>query len=63
MKMKPEQLLKELESLGYKVLVFSPEVIKGVDAKVLETALVEAYWSVLEDIGKDLEEAEKCANN
>ncbi len=57
------ELLGALENLGYKVIAFPPEVIQGVDKEKLDLALVEGYWSVLEDIGKDLQEAEKCAAN
>ena len=47
--------LNLVRSHGFKVLVFSPETVEGVDYDTLETALTEAYWSVLEDIGKDQE--------
>lgn len=55
------ELLKALETLGYKVIAFPPEVIQGVDKDQLDLACIEGYWSVLEDIGKDVQEAEKCA--
>jgi hypothetical protein len=51
--------LDTLRGLGWKVIAFSPELIAGVDPATLETASVEAYWQVLEDIGRDVEAAQK----
>ena len=51
--------LDTLRGLGWKVIAFSPELIAGVDPATLETASVEAYWQVLEDIGRDVEVAQK----
>ena len=46
-----------LRGLGWKVIAFNPELVAGVDPATLETASVEAYWQVLEDIGRDEEAA------
>lgn len=59
MKRAAEQALETLKALGWKVIAFSPELIAGVDPATLETASVEAYWQVLEDIGRDVEAAQK----
>ena len=51
------QALATLRGLGWKVIAFPPELVGGVDAAAWETASVEAYWQVLEDIGRDEEAA------
>ena len=53
------QALATLRGLGWKVIAFNPELVAGVDPATLETASVEAYWQVLEDIGRDVEAAQK----
>jgi len=59
MKRAAEQALETLKALGWKVIAFEPELVAGVDPATLETASVEAYWSFLEDIGRDVEAAQK----
>ena len=51
------QALATLRGLGWKVIAFPPELVGGVDGAAWETASVEAYWQVLEDIGRDEEAA------
>jgi hypothetical protein len=51
------QALATLRGLGWKVIAFPPELVDGVDGAAWETASVEAYWQVLEDIGRDEEAA------
>ena len=53
------QALATLRGLGWKVIAFNPELVAGVDGAAWETASVEAYWQVLEDIGRDVEAAQK----
>ena len=53
------QALATLRGLGWEIIAFPPEVVAGVDRRVLETASVEAYWGFLEDIGRDEQEAKK----
>jgi len=53
------QALATLRGLGWKVIAFNPELVAGVDPATLENASVEAYWQVLEDIGRDVEAAQK----
>ena len=53
------QALATLRGLGWEIIAIPPEVVAGVDRKVLETASVEAYWGFLEDIGRDEQEAQK----
>ena len=51
------QALNTLRGLGWKVIAFPPEIVAGVDTAAWETASVEAYWQVLEDLGRDEEAA------
>jgi hypothetical protein len=53
------QAMATLRGLGWKVIAFNPELVAGVDPATLENASVEAYWQVLEDIGRDVEAAQK----